>query len=76
VFALKGEQTRIANTLTDSQDLIFPHDKTGKPNKKLIQNLKSIMTGFASSNEAIEQRQMTIEEIKINARFRKVSVGI
>jgi hypothetical protein len=25
------------------------------------------MTGFASSNEAIEQKQMTIEEMKINA---------
>ena len=37
VFALKGNTTRIANTLPDSQDIIVPHDKTGNPKKKLIQ---------------------------------------
>jgi hypothetical protein len=35
---LKGEKTRITNTLPDSQDIIVPHDKTGKPKRKLIQS--------------------------------------
>jgi hypothetical protein len=30
------------------------------------------MTGFASSNEAIEQKQMTIEEMKINADMKRL----
>jgi hypothetical protein len=38
VFALKGNKTRIENTLPDSQDIIVPHDKTGKPKKKLIES--------------------------------------
>ena len=32
------------------------------------------MTGFASSNEAIEQRQMTIEEMKINADMKRLDL--
>lgn len=32
------------------------------------------MTGFASSNEAIEQKQMTIEEIKINADMKRLDL--
>ena len=43
VFTLKGKQTRITNTLPDSQDIIVPHDKTGKPNEKLIQNVSNKM---------------------------------
>jgi len=43
VFALKGKQTRITNTLPDSQDVIVPHDKTGKQKKKLIQNVSNKM---------------------------------
>jgi hypothetical protein len=38
VFALKGNKTRIGNTLPDSQDIIIPHGKTGKPKKKLIES--------------------------------------
>jgi hypothetical protein len=29
------------------------------------------MTGFASSNEAIKQKQMSIEEMKINADMKR-----
>ena len=36
--------------------------------------LKSIMTGFASSNEAIEQKQITIEEMKINADMKRLNL--
>ena len=32
------------------------------------------MTGFASSNEAIEQKQMTIEEMKINADMKRLDL--
>jgi hypothetical protein len=32
------------------------------------------MTGFASSNEAIEQKQMTIEEIKINGDMTRLDL--
>jgi hypothetical protein len=38
VFAFIGNKTRIGNTLPDSQDIIIPHDKTGKPKKKLIES--------------------------------------
>ena len=33
--------------------------------------LNSIMTGFASSNEAIKQKQMSIEEMKINVDMKR-----
>jgi hypothetical protein len=36
--------------------------------------LKSIMTGFASSNEAIKQKQMSIEEIKLNADMKRLDL--
>jgi hypothetical protein len=32
------------------------------------------MTGFASSNEAIEQKQITIEEMKINADMKRLNL--
>jgi hypothetical protein len=41
VFTLKDNTSRISNTLPDSQDIIVPHDKTGKPKKKLIQNVSN-----------------------------------
>jgi hypothetical protein len=32
------------------------------------------MTGFASSNEAIKQKQMAIEEIKLNADMKRLDL--
>jgi hypothetical protein len=32
------------------------------------------MTGFASSNEALKQKQMSIEEIKLNADMKRLDL--
>ena len=49
VFALKGNKPCITKT---SHDFIVPHDKTGQPKKKLIQNVsnkcKSVKLLFSS----------------------------